>query len=89
MIRTLSDAKYEFIDVKILVMNSAVGGAEAKSFESRHNSMYIDLTLGITIELHSNIFIIGGFNKVFEIGRMFRNEGNKNTHYAIRIFEAC
>lgn len=79
-IRTLLDTKYNFMEVETPVLHSTSGGAEAKPFETYHNSMDMKLTLRIATELHLKRLIIGGFERVYEIGRIFRNEGISTRH---------
>jgi len=69
-----------FLEIETPVLHSQSGGAEAKPFETYHNSMDMDLTLRIATELHLKRLIIGGFNKVYEVGRIFRNEGISTRH---------
>lgn len=69
-----------FLEIETPVLHSQSGGAEAKPFETYHNTMDMDLTLRIATELHLKRLIIGGFNKVYEIGRIFRNEGISTRH---------
>ena len=69
-----------FYEMETPVLHSQPGGAEAKPFETYHNSMGIDLTLRIATELHLKRLIIGGFENVYEIGRIFRNEGLSTRH---------
>lgn len=69
-----------FHEMDTPVLHSQSGGAEAKPFETYHNSLNLDLTLRIATELHLKRLIIGGFTKVFEIGRIFRNEGLSTRH---------
>jgi len=57
------------------MLNLIPGGALAKPFKTHHNQLDIDLYLRIAIELHLKRLIVGGFEKVYEIGRVFRNEG--------------
>jgi len=56
------------------------GGASARPFKTHHNALDIDLWLRIATEIHLKYLLIGGFNKVYEIGRVFRNEGIDATH---------
>ena len=56
------------------------GGAAAKPFITHHNALDIDMTLRIALELHLKRLIVGGMNRVFEIGRVFRNEGLDTRH---------
>lgn len=69
-----------FLEIETPVLHSQSGGAEAKPFETYHNTMDMDLTLRIATELHLKRLIIGGFQKVYEIGRIFRNEGISTRH---------
>ena len=56
------------------------GGATARPFVTHHNALDIDLYLRIALELHLKRLIVGGFERVFEIGRVFRNEGIDTRH---------
>eukprot|EP00980_Cylindrotheca_fusiformis_P002859 scaffold672_cov126-Cylindrotheca_fusiformis.AAC.60 len=69
-----------FLEIETPVLHSQSGGAEAKPFETFHNSMDMDLTLRIATELHLKRLIIGGFERVYELGRIFRNEGISTRH---------
>ena len=69
-----------FLEIETPVLHSQSGGAEAKPFETYHNSMDMDLTLRIATELHLKRLIIGGFDRVYEVGRIFRNEGLSTRH---------
>jgi lysyl-tRNA synthetase, class II len=79
MMRRLLDED-GFLEIETPVLHTQSGGAEAKPFETFHNSMDMDLTLRIATELHLKRLIIGGFEKVYEIGRIFRNEGVSTRH---------
>ncbi len=72
--RRLLDGK-GFLEVETPMLNLIPGGALAKPFKTHHNQLDIDLYLRIAIELHLKRLIVGGFEKVYEIGRVFRNEG--------------
>jgi len=69
-----------FLEIETPVLSSQPGGAEAKPFETYHNSMDMDLTLRIATELHLKRLIVGGFHRVYEVGRIFRNEGISTRH---------
>lgn len=69
-----------FIEIETPVLNSEAGGAEARPFVTYHNTMEMDLYLRIATELHLKRLIVGGFEKVFELGRVFRNEGISTRH---------
>lgn len=79
MMRRLLDES-GFLEIETPVLHTQSGGAEAKPFETYHNSMDMDLTLRIATELHLKRLIIGGFEKVYEMGRIFRNEGISTRH---------
>jgi lysyl-tRNA synthetase class 2 len=76
--RTL-DAK-GFIEVETPVLHVEAGGAHAKPFKTHHNALSMDLYLRIALELHLKRLIVGGMDRVFEIGRIFRNEGISTRH---------
>ena len=79
MMRRLLDED-GFLEIETPVLHSQSGGAEAKPFETYHNSLDMDLTLRIATELHLKRLIIGGFDRVYELGRIFRNEGLSTRH---------
>ncbi len=64
-----------FLEVETPMLHLIPGGALARPFKTHHNELDIDLYLRIAIELHLKRLIVGGFEKVYEIGRVFRNEG--------------
>ena len=69
-----------FLEIETPVLHAQPGGAEAKPFETYHNSMDMQLTLRIATELHLKRLIVGGFHRVYEVGRIFRNEGISTRH---------
>ncbi len=69
-----------FIEVETPILQQIAAGALAKPFATHHNTLDRDLYLRIATELHLKRLIIGGFEKVFEIGRVFRNEGISIKH---------
>ncbi len=69
-----------FTEVETPVLLSQAGGAAAKPFITHHNALNIDMTLRIALELPLKRLIVGGMNRVFEIGRVFRNEGLDTRH---------
>lgn len=69
-----------FIEVETPVLNNLAGGAAARPFETYHNALNIPLYLRIALELPLKRLIVGGFDKVYEISRVFRNEGMDSTH---------
>jgi lysyl-tRNA synthetase class 2 len=70
----------EFLEVETPVLESAAGGADARPFVTYHNTLRRDFTLRIATELHLKRLVVGGLEKVFEIGRIFRNEGMSSRH---------
>jgi lysyl-tRNA synthetase, class II len=69
-----------FIEVETPVLHAAAGGALAAPFITHHNALDRDFYLRIALELHLKQLIVGGFDKVYEIGRIFRNEGISTEH---------
>src|SRR5204862_3734875 len=69
-----------FIEVETPVLHVEAGGAHARPFVTHHNALDIDLYLRIALELHLKRLIVGGMERVFEIGRVFRNEGIDTRH---------
>jgi len=69
-----------FSEVETPVLLSQAGGAAAKPFITHHNALNIDMTLRVALELPLKRLIVGGLNRVFEIGRVFRNEGLDTRH---------
>ena len=69
-----------YLEVDTPVLNAVQGGATARPFVTHHNALDIDLYLRIATELYLKRCIIGGFDRVYEIGRLFRNEGMDTTH---------
>lgn len=69
-----------FIEVETPVLHHIAGGAAARPFLTHHNALDLDLSLRIALELHLKRLLVGGMEKVFEIGRVFRNEGIDTRH---------
>ena len=78
-IRSYLDAK-GFLEVETPVLHTLEIGAAARPFITRHNTLDIDMYLRIETELYLKRLIVGGFNKVYEVGRIFRNEGMSVKH---------
>lgn len=82
----------DFLEVETPILNTIAGGATARPFVTHHNTLDIDMYLRIANELYLKRLIVGGFDKVYEMGRMFRNEGMDATHNpeytAIELYEA-
>jgi lysyl-tRNA synthetase class 2 len=70
----------DFLEIETPVLQSEAGGADARPFITHHNTLEMELYLRIATELHLKRLIVGGFEKVFELGRIFRNEGISTRH---------
>ena len=81
-----------FLEVETPVMHSIPGGAAARPFITHHNALDMELYMRIALELHLKRLIVGGLEKVYEIGRVFRNEGISTRHNPeftmIELYEA-
>ena len=69
-----------FLEVETPVLHNEAGGAAARPFITHHNAQNIDMVLRIATELHLKRLIVGGMERVYEMGRIFRNEGMDATH---------
>lgn len=78
-IRRILDEK-GYLEVETPVLNTISGGATARPFITHHNTLDIDMYLRIATELNLKRLIVGGYDKVYEIGRIFRNEGMDIRH---------
>lgn len=70
----------DFLEIDTPTLQVEAGGADARPFITHHNTLDIDLYLRIATELHLKRLIVGGFERVYEIGRIFRNEGISTRH---------
>ncbi|MBN2576901.1 MAG: lysine--tRNA ligase [Deltaproteobacteria bacterium] len=70
----------DFLEVETPAMHSVLGGAAARPFRTHHNALDMDLYMRIAPELHLKRLVVGGFDRVYEIGRNFRNEGLSRQH---------
>lgn len=81
-----------FLEVETPVLNTIPGGAAARPFVTHHNALDIDMYMRIAPELYLKRLIVGGFEKVYEMGRLFRNEGMDIKHNpeftTIELYEA-
>ncbi len=78
-LRSFLDSK-GYLEVETPVLHNVAGGAAARPFITHHNTLNMDMYLRIALELHLKRLIVGGFDKVYEIGRVFRNEGMDTKH---------
>ena len=70
----------QFLEIETPVLQSEVGGADARPFITHHNALDLPLFLRIATELHLKRLVVGGFERVYELGRIFRNEGVSTRH---------
>lgn len=69
-----------FLEMETPIFSTLAGGAAARPFITHHNALDLDLYLRIATELHLKRLVVGGFERVYEIGRVFRNEGISTKH---------
>jgi len=81
-----------YLEIETPILQSEAGGAEARPFITHHNTLDIPLYLRIATELHLKRMVVGGFEKVYELGRIFRNEGISTKHNpeftSVEIYQA-
>jgi lysyl-tRNA synthetase, class II len=73
--------KQNFLEIETPILDTKYGGGEAKPFMTKVNALDCDVYLGVSPELFLKRLIVGGFDRVFNIGKSFRNEGIDRTHY--------
>ena len=78
--RKVLEEDYDLMEVETPVLGNIAGGAAARPFTTHHNTLDIDLTMRISLELHLKRLIVGGLDGVYEIGKVFRNEGMDKNH---------
>lgn len=90
-IRNWLDSR-NFLEIETPILQAEAGGAEARPFITHHNTLDISLYLRIATELHLKRMVVGGFEKVYELGRIFRNEGISTKHNpeftSVEIYQA-
>lgn len=90
-IRRFLDAR-GYVEVETPILHDLAGGAAARPFRTHHNALDLDLQLRIATELHLKRLVVGGIERVYEIGRIFRNEGIDRKHNpeftSIEFYEA-
>jgi lysyl-tRNA synthetase class 2 len=71
---------YGYVEVETPILQAVAGGAAARPFDTHHNALAMDMHLRISLELYLKRLIVGGIDRVYEIGRVFRNEGVSTRH---------
>ncbi len=82
----------DFLEIETPMLQAHAGGADARPFQTYHNSLDLPLYLRIATELHLKRLIVGGFERIYELGRIFRNEGISARHNpeftSVEIYQA-
>ena len=79
-IKRVLEEDYGFLEVDTPILTTIAGGANARPFQTHHNTLDIDMKLRISNELFLKRLIVGGLDRVYEMGKMFRNEGMDRNH---------
>ncbi len=79
-IRNVLEEDYGFLEVDTPILTVIAGGANARPFNTHHNTLDLDMKLRISNELYLKRLIVGGLDRVYEMGKMFRNEGMDKNH---------
>ena len=79
-VREVLEEDYGFLEVETPVLQTIAGGANARPFNTHHNALDFDLKLRISLELELKRLIVGGLDRVYELGKVFRNEGMDRNH---------
>lgn len=79
-IRKVLEDDYGYLEVDTPILTTIAGGANARPFETHHNTLNLDMKLRISNELFLKRLIVGGLDRVYEMGKMFRNEGMDRNH---------
>ena len=77
--RVLED-EYDFLEVDTPILTTIAGGANARPFDTHHNTLALDMKLRISDELYLKRLIVGGLDRVYEMGKIFKNEGMDRNH---------
>ena len=79
-IKRVLEEDYGFLEVDTPILTTIAGGANARPFDTHHNTLNMDMKLRISNELYLKRLIVGGLDRVYEMGKMFRNEGMDRNH---------
>ena len=79
-IRRVLEEDYGYLEVDTPILTTIAGGANARPFNTHHNTLNLDMKLRISNELYLKRLIVGGLDRVYEMGKMFRNEGMDRSH---------